>query len=213
MRIPLVGVDADVYADRFHSQGTRHINDAVVRFRICNRFRALHDLSILRRCRTAAGICLASFKAYAGNRIATQSTGNRIVSFVLKAAVDCCAVVCLRFVVGDDDQFLLIIDVDLQIAFIAGNLVGSLRCHRRSIQIGVMVNVAVRCFVLHGERVSLFDKRHVRIMDALSIHIKIVYRNLYRRVGNILEGDNVVLKCKLQFLCGLRRFIVLTEDV
>ena len=76
-----------------------------------------------------------------------------------------------------------------------------------------MIDVSIRRLVLDGVGVALFYKGDVRIMDAVTVHIKVVDRDLGRGIWNVLEGDYVVIECKLQLLRGLHRLIVLTEDV
>ena len=87
MRVPLVRADADIYADRLDRQAARNVDDAVVRFWIGDRFRAFADLRILRRRRARARIRLRTFEFHGCQRVAAQSTGDRVVAAIIEAAV------------------------------------------------------------------------------------------------------------------------------
>ena len=87
VRVPLVRADADIYADRLDRQAARNVDDAVVRFWIGDRFRAFADLRILRRRRARARIRLRTFEFHGCQRVAAQSTGDRVVAAIIEAAV------------------------------------------------------------------------------------------------------------------------------
>ena len=211
MGVPLVGRNADVHTGRRNRQRTRNINDAVIGFGICKGLTTLCDLRILRRGRAGPGVCLGAVKLDRSQYVAAKSAGHRDVAQT--AAGQRCAAISLRLVVGDDDQLLLVIDVDFQRALIAFDLVGRLRLSFCSSQIGMVIHIAVRRLVLHGEGVTLLHKGGVGVLDLVSIHIEVIHRDLGRRIRHILKGDHIARQRKLQFLCTLRRLIVLVYDV
>ena len=211
--VPLVSGYADVHADGLYGQRSGNIDDAVVGFRISDGLRAFADLHIFRRSGAGAGIGLAAVKFQGCDGIAAHVAGYCEIRCIIVAAEQRRSVVGLGLVVGDDDQFLLIIDVDDQVAFIASDLISRLRSCRRPIQIGMVVNIPIRRLVLDGEGVAFFDVCRVGSLDGASIHIEIVHRDLRSGVGNILESDHVVFQGKLEFLGGLDRLIMLAQDI
>ena len=213
VRVPLVSADADVHADRLHRQGARHVDDAVVGLGRSRSRCAKRNNCALRRGGAGAGVGLGPVKLQARQRIAARDAGHGVVRCNVEAAEQRRAVVGLGLVVGDDDQLLLIVDVDHQVAFIAGNLVGRLGRRGGAGQIGMVVHEAVRRLVLHGEGVALLDIAGISGMDGVAVHVEVVDRDLRRGIGNILEGDHVVLEGQLQLLRRLGGPVVLAEDV
>ena len=213
MRGPLVGADADVNADRLYRQGSGDIDDAVVHFRIRDRLGALGDLGVLRRGRAGAGVGLRSFEFDGRQSIAAHIAGDGIIRRIGKAAGQGRAVIGLGLVVGQDDQLFLIVDVDVQVALVAGDLIGRLRRVGRAGQIGMVIHKAIRGFVLHGIGVALLDIRGIGILDHVAVHVEIVDGDLDGGEADVLEGDDVVLQRELQLLRGLRGLIVHAEDI
>ena len=214
MRFPLVGIDADEYADRFYSQRTGDIYNSIIAFRIRNRSRSSCYMRILRGGGAGSGICLGSGEFQTSQRVATQITTYSIICCVLETACQLCSVIGLRLIIGNDQQFLLIIDVDVQIAFIPGNLICIFRRGGCSVQIGgMMIHIAVRSFILQRIRIAFFHISQVGIMDRIPIHVQILHINPGWTEANVLERDDIVFQTKRLSLHLFGRFIFLSEDI
>ena len=213
VRVPLVGADADVNADRLNRQAAGHVDDAIVDLRVGDRLRTHCDLRILRRCRACTGVRLGSVEFNGCHGVATQIAGDRVVRFNREAAEQRISVIRLYLIISNDDQFPLIIDIDHQIAFFAGDLIGRLRRIRRVAEIRVMIDVSFRRLVLHGVSVALFYKGDVRVMDAVAVHVKVVDRDLGRGEADILEGNDVVFERQLLHDIRFGRLIMLAENI
>ena len=208
--VPLVSRDDDVDADRLHCEVTGHINNAVILFGIRDCLCALGDLGILRRGGTAAGIRLGTVEFNCRDLVAAALAGDRGITQT--GADKRSPVIRLRLVVGDDDQLSLVVDADIKISLIAGNLIDVLGRSLRTGQIGMMIDISVGSLVLHGVGIAFFDIRRIRGFDLDAVHIQIVDRDLGRGIGNVLKDDLVVRQGKLQLLGSLGRLIVESKD-
>ena len=199
MGIPLVGRNADVYADGFNGQGTRNVDDVVVGLRIGDCLGAFRNLGVL-GCRCAStSIRLRSVELKRRQRVATHVASNGVIGSSIEAAVQRLAIVCLRLVVGYDDEFPLIIDVDYQVSFVACDLVCRLRRSGCSIKIRVMIYISIRCLILYCKGIALFDICCIWIMNRVAIHIEIVNGYLCCCIRDILKRELVTRNCELQF--------------
>ena len=211
--VPLVGADANVYADRLNRQAAGHVDDAIVLIGRRRAGCAQFDLSILRRCSAGASVRLRPIENYGRDRVATGDACNGIIRRGLEAALQFRPVIGLGLVVGKDDQFLLIVDIDDQFAFVACDLIDLLRRVGRAVQVGMMIHKTIGGFVQQGEGVALFDIGRFGIVDLVVVHVEIVDLDLRGGIGNILEGDHVVFELQLQFLGGFRGLVVAAENI
>ena len=170
-------------------------------------------MRVLRRGSAGAGIRLRTLEFNRNKGVASHIASNSVVGSVVEATVQRGAVIRLRLVIGDDDQLLLIVDIDDEVALFTGNLVGLLRRGRRAIQIGMMVHIAVRRLVLQGKGIALLNVRHIRIVNLVPVHIEVVNRNLGRGVAHVLKGYDVVSKAELQLLRAFNRLVMLAENI
>ena len=211
MSVPLVGTNADIYANRLYSQRTRNIYNTIVCLRICNSICTLWDFCIFRSRSACSSICLRTFKVDWCYDITTGVASYCIIWCVGKITTKRCSVICFRFVVSNNYQFFLIINIDYQIAFIASNLICCLRSRSGSVKVCMVIYKAIRSLVLYCKGVSFFNIGSVRIFNYITIHIKIVNRDFCCSIWYILKRNLIILKSKLEFLWRLCWLVVLTK--
>ena len=213
VRIPLVSIDADVHTDRFYCEGARYIDDAVISFGVCKRFSTLCNPRVLGCCGACSGVCLGPIEFDRCQSIAAHIAAHSIIRSIFKAAVQSSTVICFGFIVGDDNQFLLIIDVNYQIAFIACDLISGLRRSCRPVKVCVVIYISIRSFILNGKSISLFNKGRIRSFDFLTVHIKVIDDNLDGSIGYVFKGNNIVFERKLQFFGRCCWLVMLAQNI
>ena len=185
MGIPLVSGNDYIDTSRLHSQGARNIYDIVICSRGCITVVALSNLQILRGGGTGTRIRLCTFKAHACNRVASRIAGDhdrfgsiiRIIDDLARVAEQWRSVVDLGLRQCRDNQLLLVIDVDDEVAFCAGNIIGKF-CRFGIFSdnlVRMMEDPSFRRLILQRECVACLHVGSDGRSNALAVHIQVVH--------------------------------------